>query len=232
MDISPDTGKLQPEINPPLTSSQQARHIVSHYEECLRNFGDSHRGVDWPNAADAETRYRVMLDVIRTPSDTDAGVTQSLLDFGCGASHLYTYLLATGRASSLKYRGVDLSEQFIALSRRKYPHLSYVCADLLESPDSIPASDYVVANGVFTEKCGLSFDQMLNLFQQLISALYQKARSGLAFNVMSTQVDWQRDDLFHVPFDLMAQLMASCASRKFVFRQDYGLYEYTVYVYR
>jgi len=39
--------------------------IVSHYESCLERHGDTHLGVDWPEKKDAETRYRVMLDVIK-----------------------------------------------------------------------------------------------------------------------------------------------------------------------
>ncbi len=35
--------------------------IVQHYESCLAKFGDTHRGVDWPNEADADIRFRVML---------------------------------------------------------------------------------------------------------------------------------------------------------------------------
>ena len=49
---------------------------------------------------------------------------------------------------------------------------------------------------------------------------------------MSHHVDWQRDDLFHVPFDRMAELLQANFSRHYLFRADYGLYEYTVYVYR
>ena len=49
---------------------------------------------------------------------------------------------------------------------------------------------------------------------------------------MSTLVDWERADLFHVPFDTLARMLKAHASRDFVIRQDYGLYEYTVYVYR
>ena len=36
--------------------------IIEHYESCLAKHGDSHLGVDWPNARDAATRYGVMLD--------------------------------------------------------------------------------------------------------------------------------------------------------------------------
>jgi hypothetical protein len=47
-----------------------------------------------------------------------------------------------------------------------------------------------------------------------------------------THLDWQRDDLFHVSFDSMAQFLTKRISRHFQFRQDYGLYEFTTYAYR
>jgi hypothetical protein len=87
-------------------------------------------------------------------------------------------------------------------------------------------------NGVFTEKRGLSQQEMLAYFEALVAAAFRKAGAGLAFNVMSKQVDWERDDLFHLPFDALAGFLASRISRNFVIRHDYGLYEYTVYVYR
>ncbi len=49
---------------------------------------------------------------------------------------------------------------------------------------------------------------------------------------MSKQVDWERDDLFHLPLDQMADFVCGNLSRNFVIRNDYGLYEYTTYVYR
>ncbi|HUE16062.1 MAG TPA: hypothetical protein VMR25_17965, partial [Planctomycetaceae bacterium] len=48
-----------------MTGPTKYGELVAHYESCLRAHGDNHRGVDWPNAVDARTRYRVMLDVIR-----------------------------------------------------------------------------------------------------------------------------------------------------------------------
>ena len=49
---------------------------------------------------------------------------------------------------------------------------------------------------------------------------------------MSKHVDWERDDLFHLPFDDLARWLVASVSRNIVIRADYGLYEYTVYVYR
>jgi len=87
-------------------------------------------------------------------------------------------------------------------------------------------------NGVFTMKCGLSFDEMLAYFERLLGLVWSKAGRGIAFNVMSKHVDWERDDLFHLPLDTIATIVIRELTRKFVIRNDYGLYENTIYVYR
>ena len=202
------------------------RQIIEHYEGCLDRHGDSHLGVDWPDARDAETRYRVMLDVIgrRTAPAT-------LLDFGCGAGHLLEFIRRNGR-DAIDYRGLDASAKFIDLCRRKFPDATFHCRDILEDSTGIGPADYVVMNGVLTERCGMSEPAMLDYMEALLMAAWPLARKGMAFNVMSAQVDWKRDDLFHVPFDTMASLVKTRLSRHFRFRQDYGLYEFTTYVYR
>jgi SAM-dependent methyltransferase len=203
------------------------QRIVAHYEACLAKHGDTHLGVDWPNPSDAETRYRVMLEVIGPNSPRPI----RLLDFGCGTSHLYEHILRRGY-DYIHYSGLDISEKFISVARRKFPSIDYYCADVLAGPAHIPVFDYVVMNGVFTEKRDLSFSAMLDYFQTLLSKVYALAHIGLAFNVMSKHVDWERDDLFHLPFDMLAAFLVKNLSRHFVFRQDYGLYEYTTYLYR
>ena len=64
-------------------------NIVQHYESCFEKYGDTHRGVDWPDEDDANTRYKIMLEVIKPQNNGPV----SLLDFGCGTSHLYEYIL-------------------------------------------------------------------------------------------------------------------------------------------
>jgi SAM-dependent methyltransferase len=192
----------------------------------LAKYGNTHLGVDWPNARDAETRYRMMLEVIRSPSLRTVG----LLDFGCGASHMYEYILAKG-ICGIDYSGLDISQKFVELSRNKFPTNRYICADILEEPAAVPSFDYIVMNGVFTEKRGLTFEEMFHYFGCLVRAVFAKAETGIAFNVMSKHVDWEREHLFHLPFDTLAKFLSRELARKFVIRNDYGLYEYTTYVY-
>ena len=203
--------------------------IVRTCEAYLERYGDEFRGVGWTKSQEeTDRRYRVMLELATVvPGNGRA----TLLDFGCGASHLYEYMQRHG-IRHLDYSGLDISDAFLALSRRKFPEITYHQLDVLKDAHSLPTFDYVVLNGIFNSRCALSFDGMVDYFERVLERAYQHTRIGLAFNVMSTYVDWERDDLFHLPFDRVGAFLTRAISRHFVVRHDYGLYEYTVYVYR
>jgi SAM-dependent methyltransferase len=201
--------------------------IVSHYESCLEKHGDTHLGVDWPNENDVDTRCKVMLEVIRPEAMGKTG----LLDFGCGTSYLFEYIVKN-EIEGIEYAGLDLSPRFIKVSQSKFPMNQYYCLDILDGSSDIPSFDYIVLNGVFTEKRDLSFEEMFSFFKILLTKIFQKVNVGMAFNVMSKHVDWERDELFHLPFDALAAFLTSQVTRDFVIRNDYGLYEYTTYLYK
>lgn len=206
--------------------------IVLHYETCLEKYGDTHLGVDWPKIEDVEKRYEVMLGVINhNPIKNNIPDKIKLLDFGCGASHLYKYIVKQN-INNIEYSGLDISNKFINLSKKKFPFNKYYCVDILDDDVDIPNFDYIIMNGIFTEKRSLSFDAMCSYFKELVKKVFAKAEMGIAFNVMSKQVDWEREDLFHLPLDLLADFLTKNMSRNFIIRNDYGLYEYTTYVYK
>lgn len=197
--------------------------LAEHYAACFAQHGATPKGVDWPKAEDALTRQRVMLGVVReTPA--------SLIDIGCGYGALREVIQADGL--SLEYSGLDLNEPMLEAARARHPGVSFERRDILANPLPESSFDYAVMNGVFTEKRGLSFEAMEEFAQAMILAAFRTCRKGLAFNVMRAQVDWQRDDLFHMPYDRLAEFLTRRVSRHFTFRADYGLYEYTAYVYR
>ena len=208
------------------TSTYNYNSIVEHYEKCLEQYGDSHKGVDWPNIADAKKRYSVMLDIIK---DINEDIT--ILDFGCGASHLVEFI-KENNLPQINYSGLDISEKFIGLSKSKFPDLNFYCVDVLEDSDALPVFDYIVMNGVFTEKISMSNDEMFSYLKDIVSILFEKCRNGLAFNVMSKNVDWERKDLFHLDKELLVEFLKKEVSEDYKIREDYGLYEYTVYIYK
>src|ERR1043166_6543014 len=151
--------------------------IIEHYEQCLAAHGDTHKGVDWPKRESAEISYSVMLNLFAK----DERDTISLLDFGCGLSHLYEYIVRSGR-TNIEYTGLDASAAFIERARSKYSGVRYICADVLESPPDIGVFDYVGLNGGLTEKIDLSFDAMWDYTQRLLLAAFSYARIGMAAN--------------------------------------------------
>ena len=134
----------------------------------------------------------------------------------------------------IRYTGLDLSDRFLAEARRKYPGCDFLKADALTNElEAIPLSDYVIMNGIFHYK-GQNHDdaEMWSYLRALVARMFSRARVGLAFNMINKQVEWERDDLFHVPVDELLTFLSYEVSRHVVVRHDYGLYEFTVYVYR
>lgn len=209
------------------------KEIVEHYEECFEKFGDTPKGVDWTKKEQVEYRYQTMLELINF-REKSFHITQkkSLLDYGCGLSHLYEYI-KNNNIDFIDYTGLEISTKFFNESKKKFPENRYILGDILKDKSILENRyDYIVMNGVFTEKRNLSYEDMFEYFKNMITLIYDHCNKGLAFNVMSKQVDWEIDTLFHVPLDDMANFLTKKISRNFIIRNDYGLYEYTVYLYK
>lgn len=208
-------------------------NIVKHYEKCFETYGDNYKGVDWPNEEDAMKRYKVMLDIISFDAYfSERSAAPSVLDFGCGLGHMYEYMKMN--KINVSYTGLDMSSVFIGKCREKFPELDFITMDLLQCKDDCLSLryDYVILNGVFTEKRELSYEEMLKYFKRLIKRVYKICNYGVAFNVMSKDVEWEREDLFHLPLDVLSDFLCKEVTRDFIIRYDYQLYEYTVYVYK
>lgn len=202
-------------------------NISKHYESCLEKHGDTPKGMDWPNEQDLTRRYEVMLEVFQRRTSYHP---ISLLDFGCGTSGLYTHIL-NNQIGNIKYYGLDISRKFIDICERKYPENTYFCLDVIRESGVMPNFDYIVMNGLFTVRHDLGYPDMLSFFQSIILEMKKFASKGMAFNVMSKHVDWERDDLFHLPFDIAVDFITKNVTKEFIIRSDYGLHEYTVYLY-
>lgn len=198
--------------------------IYQHYESCLEKHGDNHLGVDWPNLKDLYLRYKVMLNIIREDERI------RILDFGCGTAMLNQYIIDNN--ININYLGLDISHKFIEICKQKYPKINFYVLDILKNPELIPSYDYAICNGTFTEKRDLKQNEMFIFFTSIISLLFAKCKKGIAFNVMSNNVDYKKDDLFYVSHDELVNFIIKNLTRNYIIRNDYGLYEYTVYIYK
>ena len=205
--------------------------LLSFYHGFYDEFGDSYRGVGWTKSQEVtDRRNRVLLDFI---SPDEPG---SLLDVGCGLGHTLEYirrarpeLLTTGAGS---YTGIDLSEVFVAASREKFPDVVFEKASITDLSEEFGVFDYAVLSGLFTAKGkDNSHSEFWEYCRTVLSAVSKRVTKGFAFNASSPYVDWERDDLFHLRVEDALGFLSTEVSRSFSVRHDYGLFEYTVYVY-
>lgn len=198
--------------------------LQHYYDRCLADHGDTAQGAGWPNEADRQTRFRIMREL------APKGQMQDLCDLACGTGAFLDHLIAAGQPPR-RYLGLDISETAIATAQTKHGPERFARHDILR--DATPeAFDYVVANGLFTVKDSLSQAEMWDFLRAATTTMWDITRVGMAFNVMSTVVDWQREDLFHVECDALLSWLYGLAGRRVILRADYDLYEYTAYVYR
>lgn len=211
-------------------SDKRYYEIGTHYAECLRKHGDSHFGVDWPTQEGAVRRYDVMIEFI---SQRKPAYPVKILDFGCGLSGLWDRIVELGIDSGFQYTGLDINQEYVDLSRRKFPRNKYLCADILaEDIPDIGQYDYVLLNGLFTQKISLSHEEMLHFLESVLAKIFAHTRVALQFNCMSPLVDYKKDGAFHLDLDSLSRLLVAKLSRSFVIRHDVFPYEFFCAVYK
>jgi SAM-dependent methyltransferase len=211
-------------------SDKKYREIGMHYANCLRQHGDSHFGVDWPTQEGAIRRYDVMIEFITQRKVADR---VKVLDFGCGLSGLWDRIVELGFDDAVEYTGIDINQEYVDLSRQKFPNNDYLCVDILaEDVADIGQYDYVLLNGLFTQKMSLGNEEMLRFLEGVLVKVFAHTRVGLQFNCMSPLVDYKKDGAFHFDFDSLSRFLVAKLSRSFVIRHDIFPYEYFCGVYK
>jgi len=204
---------------------QSMQALRRHYTELFERHGDSPQAAQWSDRATQERRMEILLQVGEV---ADA----KILDFGCGTGHLLEYLRRT-RAFQGEYVGYDLSPELIAAASQKLPRARFEARDILR--DGIPEDfDYVLVNGVFNNRAGDNWQMLTTLLTQV----FAHVRRALAFNALSTYVDFTDPQLFYVNPEAVFRFCKERLSPSVTIRHDYRVkpdvipFEFSVYVYR
>jgi SAM-dependent methyltransferase len=209
--------------------NQVAARMTEYFEGLLAAHGDDPRSVDWTNPVYLGPRYEAMLGVM---AKTGPYRLYNLLDLGCGLGGLYGHMRDNWVVAGPAYTGIDVSGKMVEAARAKYPGVDFRRVDLLGGEVLGGHWDYVVMNGVFTERLDVGHNDMWEYMRRLVDAAWGLARVAVAFNVTSWHVDEHNPLLFHVPFDSIARWLCPKYTRLFAFRNDYHPCEYTVYAYK
>jgi 2-polyprenyl-3-methyl-5-hydroxy-6-metoxy-1,4-benzoquinol methylase len=208
--------------DPPSVPERLKRSVVEHYEGRLKEHGPTARGMDWKDEASQRLRFEILCAV----ADLDG---KSVCEIGCGAGHLVDWLAERGIAA--RYSGIDLSEEMLAAARRRHPGVLFEHRDILVG-DEPGAYDVVLCSGLFHVKLDHHEEEWKRFVGETIRRMYSMCRLGIAFNLMTDQVDFRSPTLYYASPAETLELCRRELSRFVVLRHDYPLYEFTVYVYR
>lgn len=200
--------------------------LRAHYERTFRAHGTTAKGADWgEKVADLAIRYDKMAAVI-APGGSEP---VSLLDVGCGFGGLLDHLRARGIATD--YTGIDVVPDMIETARARHPKARFILGDVLAAND-LGQYDYVVCNGILTQKLDVPAAEMDAFAAALVRRMFALCRKGIAFNVMTTKVNYFANNLYYRnPAELFAWCLTEL-TRHIRIDHAYPLYEYTMYLYR
>jgi SAM-dependent methyltransferase len=205
--------------------------LAEHYSNCLQKHGDSAIGMDWPNELQTNIRHAVMTEIFKY-NIKEGNEKLKILDFACGTSHYFNYLKDNGFSENIEYTGIDINPDAILIAKDKFPKNNYMCVDVLESVNELTNYDYIIINGLFTQKRSMSEVQMQQFLIGILTVLFPYFSKGLAFNAMSSQVDYRKKEAFHLDLNWITQVLVNKFSRKFIVRHDYELYENTIFIFK
>jgi SAM-dependent methyltransferase len=197
------------------------RGVRDLYTAGLAAHGPTPAAVGWHDAAAQRLRFERLARVL---ADHPADGPISVADWGCGYGALLDHLDARG-APVARYDGYDLSADLLAAAAREDDRCRWINASELDRD-----ADYVFVSGTFNVRLGASEAVWAEHVRDTLRALHGRARRGLAFNLMTSWVDWRADALFYAD---PAEWFTFCRrelSRSVSLQHDYPLYEWTMIV--
>ena len=207
------------------TLTEDLKGIERHYAELVEKHGSAPEAAQW---SDSRTQ-RLRLQVLSEVGDLRAA---KVLDFGCGTGALLAYLTEE-RGFTGEYVGYDLALPAVELARRLQPTGRFERRDVLSQ--GVPESfDFILASGVFNNRTSDGWA----LITELLGALWPHATCALAFNAISTYVDFREEHLWYAD---PAKVFTWCKrelSPAVALRHDYLVkpgvipFEFTVFVYQ
>ncbi|HAF13529.1 MAG TPA: hypothetical protein DCK99_07480 [Blastocatellia bacterium] len=203
-----------------------SKALGQHYSEKFSLHGPSPEGVDWGSD---ETKMLLRYDKMLRVADYVARNKPSLLDVGCGYGGLRGY--AISKNIDLDYTGIDVASNMIEWAGANLPSGNFIHGDILDYKFD-REFDYVVCNGILTQKLETAGLQMDQFAAQLIRQMFSLCTIGIAFNVMTTKVNYYSNNLY---YRNPAELFSWCLSEispHLKLDHSYPLYEYTIYLYR
>jgi SAM-dependent methyltransferase len=197
--------------------------IAELYAEGLRHHGPLSQSVGWKDEESQRLRFAKLALVLAG----DAAPVLSVNDWGCGYGAMFQYLAAVLGERLESYTGYDISEEMVSAARGFVhdPRASFV-----HGSDELRRADYSFVSGTFNVKLGAPDDVWRDHVEATLLRLAGVSRRGLAFNLLTSYVDWREDHLYYADPAYFFRFCREGLGRYVTLVHDYPLYEWTMLV--
>lgn len=211
--------------------AQPDNSLLLHYRALFDRYGPSHRAVQWSSVDAQLRRFKVLCEVV------DA--TASVMDVGCGLGALLAFLRGE-RGFTGRYLGLDFVPDFIEHASRQYhddPNADFQRFDARF--EGFPRGhDTILISGAFNNLVG-DRSSHLDWIHHTVEHAFSAAAVAVAFNGLSTAMDYYEPQLFYSDPGEMLTWCAKRLTRKLTLRHDYNAppelgvpVDYTIFLYK
>ena len=204
--------------------SESLNELAQDYSERVARLGSVAKATGWSDEASQYLRFEQLYAVI----DTDQPYT--VADLGSGYGAFRQSLPEQYLSNLVSYTGYDISDEMVKHGEKLFdtaPGVSFVCGSTVTQ-----RVDYVVASGIFNHHFGAEPSQWQQHIHSTIEHMYAQAEKGIAFNIMSDQVDYREDYLHYQNPSQMLEFCLEKFGRNVQLIHHYPLFEFTVLIWK
>ena len=201
------------------------RGVESLYTSNMAEHGVSSRSVGWPDPVAQRLRFEKLADLL----DGDEGGPRTINDWGCGYGAMFAFLDQRPGFTLERYYGYDLSQEMLDAAQTHVPDAR---AEWIHSSEISHEVDYSFVSGTFNVRMDSSDAAWTSYVESVLRELHARSRRGFAFNLLTSYVDWRKEDLFYADPAAFFGFCKRELSRYVTLVHDYPLYEWTILVRR
>ena len=200
-----------------MSTEELRQAAAAYYADRLATHGATPAGVDWNGEESQQVRFDELLRVV------EPGAGRTLLDYGCGYGALLDRV--DGLGLEVDYTGYDAAPAMVAAARERFPGRRFH-----DDAGRLATYDHVVASGVLNVRGAADRVAWERYALATVAELDRLAVRSFAFNLLTSYVDWERDDLYHADPLFWFDHCKRSFSRQVALLHDYGLWEFTIIV--
>ena len=208
-------------------ASDPSHSIKAHYQKLFSEHGAGHQAVQWSSRETQHERFSVLCEVV--------GPSDRIIDLGCGLGELLTWLRGE-RGFAGQYLGLDLVPEFVKHARERFASDALASFAEFDVASGTLPSDYdvVLLSGMFNNQMSDNWGFLTGTLEKM----YRAARARVAFNALSTYVDYQSPGLFYADplrvFDFCRQKLGARVDLRHAYQIKKGTipFEFTMYLFK